>query len=164
MNQPEAEPHIAVGAEDEALLSKLGELARQADPVPDLVYELGHAAFALRRLDAELAELVADTALDPLAGVRSSDVATRLLTFEAGELVVEVEVSGAGADRVVLGQVVPAPPGRGTVRLEHRDGSSAGASLDGLGGFRFDAVPAGLVRLHVEAHGVAPVTTSWVRL
>ena len=78
---------------DQELLLRLGVLARAADPAPAEVLELGRAALSMRRLDAELAELVADSDA-ALAGVRGAGSTVRLLTFEAGELVVEAQVSG----------------------------------------------------------------------
>lgn len=154
-----------VGPDDEALLVRLGAVARTADPAPDLVRELGRAAFAMRRLDAELAELVADSAVDALAGVRATAVSGRLLTFESAGVTVEVEVSTAPSGGLTLvGQVVPAGDG-GLVRLEARDGQSRSVELGEVGTFRFDAVAPGVVRLHVEHDpGTAVVTTSWVPL
>ena len=76
--------------DDTALLLRLGAIAAEVDPVPDLVLEAGRAAFLLRRLDAELAELVADSATDR-AGVRGGD--DRLLSFEAGETSLELQVT-----------------------------------------------------------------------
>lgn len=153
-----------VGAADQALLLRLGEIARTADGAPDYVYELGRAAFTLRRLDTELADLVADSNLD-LAGVRSTMTEARLLSFEAGSLGVEVQVSLFGGAVVLLGQVVP-PPGLtgGTVRLELRDGATTSVDLDAEGGFRFAGVTADLVRFHVEVPGANAVTTTWVWL
>lgn len=149
--------------EDEAMLVRLGRIAEAVDPPPPLVYELGHAAFALRRLDAELAQLVADSAFET-AGVRGGGDA-RLLSFEGGDLALEVQVTPSGEHGEVLGQVVPPPRSTGgVVRLEMREGVSLSAQLDEVGGFRFDDVPLGLVRFHVELPDVAAVTTTWVSL
>lgn len=148
---------------DEAILARLGRVAEAVDPAPPLVYEMGHAAFAMRRVDAELAQLISDSAFET-AGVRG-EAQARLLSFEAGELVLEVQVTPTGDQAQVLGQVVP-PPGAsaGVVRLEVREGTSLSSPLDEVGGFRFDGAPLGLVRFHVELPDVAAVTTTWVSL
>jgi hypothetical protein len=151
---------------DRSLLLRLGRVARAADPAPDLVHELGRAAFALRRLDAELAELVADSALDAgqLAGVRGAGEA-RLLSFECDDVGVEVEVRDDAGGRVLVGQVIASQAGApASVRLETARGASASAPVDAVGGFRFDGVTAGPVRLHVERAGASVVTTSWVNV
>ncbi len=154
-----------LGLADQALLRRLGEIARTADGAPDHVYEAGRAALGLRRLDAELAELIADSNVE-LAGVRSTMTDARLLSFEAEGLGVEVQVSPFGAALVLLGQIVP-PPGLtgGHARLEARDGTTISVQLDADGGFRFAGVTADLVRIHVELNGAsAAVTTTWVWL
>ena len=48
--------------DDEDLLERLRAICEEVDPTPDLVIEMARAAFSLRRLDAELAELVLDSA------------------------------------------------------------------------------------------------------
>jgi len=157
MNQP-------LTAADQALLIRLGEVGRVVDPVPDHVLELGRAALALRDLDSDLAELVADSAVE-LAGVRSGGSETRLLTFAAGDLAIEVQVSPGSGRLSILGQVIPVPPtAGGVIRLEMRNGARAAANLDTLGEFRFGTVPDGLVRLRVELPGATAVTTTWVSL
>lgn len=155
----------SVNPDDEVMLARLGRIAETIDPPPPIVYEMGHAAFAMRHLDAELAQLVADSAFDT-AGVRGTGEA-RLLSFEAGEVALEVQVTSGAEDRgEILGQVVPPPSsgGGGLVRLEVRDGVALSAALDEVGGFRFDDVPLTLVRFHVQLPGVPAVTTTWVSL
>lgn len=149
-------------ASDRALLQELGRIAAQADPVPDIVYASARAAFALRDLDAELAHLVEDTTAG--SGVRSGATDTRLLSFEAAALEVEIEVSYAATGATILGQVVPVPAADATVRLFTSTGEVAFGPVDEFGAFRFDGVPQGLVRLQVEAPGAAGVTTPWVRV
>lgn len=152
--------------QDTQLLRRLGGIAQAADPVPPLTRELGRAAFTLRRLDselAELAELVDDSAVS-LAGVRSAGSDARLLTFHADELVVEAQVTGAGDRLVLLGQVMQVETPKATVRLEAADLSRADVELDDLGAFRFDGIPAGTVRLVVELPGGRSVATPWFSL
>lgn len=153
-----------LSAADEALLVHLGEVGRAVDPVPAHVLELGRAALALRDLDSELAELVADSAVE-MVGVRSASAETRLLSFEAGDLAIEVQVSSVGGRPTLLGQVVPVPAtAGGVIRLESQNAATATSDLDSLGDFRFDTVPDGLVRLRVELPGATAVTTTWIDL
>ena len=49
---------------EDAFEARLRRISGEAEPVPEHVLEAGRAAFALRDLDAELAELVADSAVD----------------------------------------------------------------------------------------------------
>lgn len=154
-------------ADDEQLLAWLGALAAVVDPEPEELRELGRAAFAVRRLDSELAELVSDSAL--LGGlVRSAGTGPRLLSFAAGELIIEVQVSEGPRGREVIGVVdglSEAAVGVGDARvdLETADARVLSAQLDELGRFTFDLAPAGLLRFRVVA-GQVDVTTAWVRL
>lgn len=150
--------------DDAQLIERLGTIARTVDPVPEMVSEMGMAVFGLLRLDAELAELVEDSDT-ALTGVRSGGSDVRLLTFEAGELVVEAQVTRAGGRHTVLGQVVvPLSTAGGTVRLEKPDSTAEDASLDKLGNFRFEGVPASTVRLRMELPGGRTVATTWFSL
>lgn len=149
--------------DDALLLQRLGVVAAVYDPIPAIVTELGRAAFGLRRLDDELAELVSDSDLG-LVGVRSGGSDVRLLTFEVGELVVEAQISGSGDRHTILGQLVLVSVPEGTVRLETASHTSSDAPLDVLGGFRFDDVRSGPVRLSTVLPGARPVSTSWFSL
>ncbi len=152
-------------ADDEQLLAWLGALAAVVDPEPVELRELGRAAFTVRRIDAELAELVSDSAL--LGGlVRSAGSGPRLLSFAAGDLVIELQVdeapAGLGALGVIDGLEQPVPADA-RVDLETADARVLSSPLDELGRFGFTTVPAGLVRARVVA-GELDVTTAWVRL
>lgn len=148
---------------DEELLHRLAVIARASDPVPATVTTLARAAFTLRRLDEEYAALVSDSDVE-LVGVRGAGTDARLLTFASAELVVEAQVSAAGRRCTVLGQVAaPSAPG-GSVRLELPSHRGEAVALDALGGFRFDDVPPGTVRLTVELPGVRTVSTAWFSL
>ena len=103
-------------ADDDELLARLAATLRGAQQPPADVDELARASFGLRDLDAQLAELVADSAVDVPAGVRSSPEAPRLLTFAAADAEVELQVMPARDGWAVLGQVVP--PGPALVRAE----------------------------------------------
>lgn len=147
---------------DEALLAELGRVVAQVDPPPELVLELGRAAFAMRSLDTELAQLIRDSELEALA-VRGTTTGPRLLSFEADGVSVELQVAEHGRSVDVMGQVSGADPGALAVRLEGPDGEVA-VDVDELGMFRATDLPAGLLRVHVLVEGERRVTTAWVTL
>jgi hypothetical protein len=146
--------------DDDDLMAALSGIAQTVDPVPAQVSELARAAFTLRRLDEELAELIEDSDLE-LAGVRSTVSEVRLLSFQAGEVVVEVQVSG-DSDLLLLGQVAGAGASAGRVRLETAGLDLMTTELDELGAFRFEGVRPGTLRLVVELSDGREVATRWV--
>jgi hypothetical protein len=145
----------------DTLLARLGQIADQLDPVPELTYRLAYASFQLRSLDSEIAELVEDSALrtDQLAGVRGDDA--RLLYYQASELGIELEVTSHGGRHAVLGQVV------GGADWEVRAETAAWTrpvAVDELGRFRLADLPAGPFRVRVQSPHRPTVTTNWVTL
>jgi hypothetical protein len=144
-------------AEDIGLLSAVGEMFDQVDPVPPEVVRAGYAAFIWRTVDAELAELAEDTRLAAAGSVRGTD--TRLLTFEAPSVNVVVEVTEIGDRRKLVGQLIPACSD--TLRIEHPAGATT-VSVDEQGLFSADALPAGPARVALTTPGGGSVITSWV--
>lgn len=149
---------------DDELVDELRALFDATDPVPGHAVATAEASFTWRTIDAELAELVADSAEAPLVGVRShvSPAGSRLLTFEGQGLLVEVEISPIGDSRRLLGQLVPPRPAEIEVRWP---GGSMVRSADEVGHFAAAAVPAGPVSLVCRFTGTGgPVATSWVTI
>ncbi|RKS80233.1 hypothetical protein CLV35_0656 [Motilibacter peucedani] len=151
-----------LGAADRALLGELGRVAAVADPVPPALIEACRALFALRDLDAELAQLVEDADLAG-AGVRGASTSTRLVGYQADGLAVELQVSYVGGRVSLLGQLVPGTGGE-RVRVDTPDGLGGEREVDELGCFRVDGLLPGLVRVRVERPGADPVSTSWMHL
>lgn len=153
---------------DEALTEALIAAVRRHDPVPPSVLEAARAAFAWRTIDADLAELEYDSLFDAptLVGVRGLP-GPRLVTFEAADVCVEVEVHEVGGLRRLIGQIVPPQPGIVTVR--YKDGN-AGVDADDLGRFQVPDVSAGPVSLQcrlapdADGPGERVVETEWVVL
>lgn len=143
---------------DESLLRRLGAIAEEADPVPGPVLEAARAALSMRRLDAELAELVHDSALEA-AGVRGPG--ERLLSFEAGGFCLELQVTPRGRRVDLLGQLDGLTATGAAVTVES-SGGPLEAAVDDQGTFRVRDVAAGRIRLHVTVRGRPAVTTSWV--
>jgi hypothetical protein len=153
-----------MNADDQDLLARLGAVAAAVDGPPDLAYELGRAALAWRDPDAEMAQLVADSETLS-AGVRGGPQDNRMLSFEADDLTIEVQVSVSRGQRSLIGQVLPEPSeGGGVVHAQTPTGSAPPAHLDTVGRFQVDAVPGDLLRLRIERPGGEPVTTVWVNL
>ena len=151
---------------DDELFDRLAATLRGAEEPPEHVVELARASFGLHRLDAERAELVADSALDATpAGVRDAGHGPRMLTFEAGDAEIEVQVSAAGdAGWQILGQVVPPSPA--AVRIEPADPalSAAETQADELGRFAARLTGGGSWRLVWRRQGLPPVVSPWVLL
>lgn len=153
--------------EHEQLVDELRELFLKVDPVPPLVTQAAKAALDWRRLDAELAELLADSALDaespaPTRGARAT---LRSMSFSAGRLTIDVEIHGEGADRIALGQL--SPPGRATIELQSADRAEpTTVESDNLGRFRTKLPATGSIRLRVatDPAGANWVETSWIPL
>jgi len=145
---------------DDEIVERLGRLVRQHDPVPDAVVASARQAFAARARFEDVAELVYDSATDEeLIGVRGGG---RQLSFTGRTLTIELEAL-AGRRRVV-GQVAPASGGEAAVR--HRGGEVL-ASIDALGRFSADGIPAGpvSVRCRVDTgQGEVVTETEWVLL
>lgn len=143
--------------EDAALLAELRALAAAADPVPPEAIAAARSAIAWRTMDAELAQLTADTSVEPnLAGVRGVDTPT-MLTFEAGEFIVEIEVIQDGKGRRLLGQLVPARPG--AVEVRH-GGGRVTVTADEVGRFAASDVASGPVSIRCQL-GTKVVETDW---
>jgi hypothetical protein len=151
---------------DDLLFDRLSATLRGAEEPPEHVVELARASFGLHRLDAELAELVADSALEATpAGVRDSGHGPRMLTFGAGDAEIEVQVSAAGeAGWQVVGQVVPPAPA--AVRIEPADPalSAADTEADELGRFAARLTGGGPWRLLWRRRGLPPVVSPWILL
>lgn len=146
-------------ADDERLLAELRRLATVLDPVPPDALAAARSAIAWRTMDAELAELTGDPVAGPrlAAGVRGAP-APALLSFEAGDFAVEVEVEVAdGGERRLLGQVVP--PAAGDVEVRH-GGEPVAVDVDALGRFSAPGIAAGPVSLRCRVGGRV-VETDW---
>lgn len=147
----------------DALEARLRGIVSHLDGVPPLVDEGARAAFGWRTIDADLAELMRDSA-DELAeaGVRGPGGA-RQLSFESPALGIELEVVETGPRvRRVEGQLLP--PGEATVMVERPDGEPAvSVRADELGRFVLDGLRAGVVRLHVLLRD-AQIAVPWTAI
>lgn len=147
--------------DEEEILDELRRIADTIDPVPSLVIESARATFALRRLDAELIELVRDSAEDPsrLATVRGvGDI--RMLSFEFQRLTVELQVTERDDLRDLVAHVSGVE--LATARLESESSRREVPVDDGV--LVIDRVAAGLVRLHLSTTDGQAYATSWISI
>lgn len=152
---------------DDELMALLGEAVAEEAAVSDRRRTAAKAAFTWRSVDAELAELLHDSALDAGAAVRSGPGEggePRTLSFGHSGLTLEIEVDG----EMLLGQVIGTGEAvsateRATVMLERPDAHALSAEADAGGFFRLEGVQSGTVRFVVEQGGWS-LTTPWVTL
>jgi hypothetical protein len=156
---------VDIEPDHDELEEMLRRLAAGREPVPPLLLQAAAAAFTWRDIDGELAELVFDSALagDEDMLVRGLQE-QRLVSFRAGGLTIDVEVTGTGSARAVLGQVIPAWRGAMDIR-----GAQAivTVEVDQLGRFQSGSLRAGpmSLRLSPAPGGPArPVVTEWVSI
>ncbi len=153
---------FAMDDEDADLLAELRDVVSHVDPVPPELLAAAEAGFIMRDLDAELAALTYDSVVDTdrMALVRGAP-ASRLLTFEAADVTVELEAVAVGARRRLVGQLVPAQSGR--VEVRHRGGVLA-ADVDDLGRFVTTDIEPGPVSIRCRVSGptdAVVVDTDW---
>ena len=138
-----------------ALERELRDAAARYDPLPAHLPEQARLALVWRTVDAELAELVFDSSeAGQVALVRGVDQ-PRLLTFDAGELSVEVEIAGGR----LVGQLVPAQPAE--IELQRRGGQPLAVPSDELGRFTVDVSGGGPLRLCCRRAAGRQVVTDW---
>jgi hypothetical protein len=146
-------------SDDERLLAALGDAVRAAEAVPPDFLAAAQAAYTWRDIDAELAALTYDSALEQdrePAGTRAQQAGLRALTFVSAHLSIELEVGRESC----LGQLVPAQPGR--VEVQVVTGEAMPVTVDEVGFFVVRPVPAGWFRLRCHTAEGADVVTGWV--
>jgi hypothetical protein len=151
---------------DDAMISELRGLVAEVDPVPSLVSAAAKAALGWRRLDADLAELLSDSALDTqgLALARGAGAPVRSVGFSTGALTIDVDVHVDADRRTLLGQL--SPPAAVTIEVQRADDDeTARTETDALGRFRVTVAAGRPVRLRVLTPRDGPaVETSWVSI
>ncbi|MCI3278098.1 hypothetical protein [Streptomyces cylindrosporus] len=136
------------------LEEELRQAAGILDPVPAELRQIAVEAFALHDLDARIAELTFDSVVDAIP-VRGAVDVPRMLTFHAGGVTVDVELTAQG----LMGQVLPPQ----SARIEVLRGPQAGAPLttDDMGRFTYGEPPAGPFALRLRT-GEGVLVTDWL--
>ena len=164
---PNYDAPVAADLAREAMLHRLAALVPGDGGTPAAAgagTAAATAATSWRPVDDDLALLVYDSRGDPdlLAAVRSTGTAPRQLTFQARQVLLELDVVD-GAPLQMTCQIVPAQAARLTIR--HRSGT-VDVGEDRHGFFHVPRLPAGPVSLRCVplAEGLEPVATSWLAL
>lgn len=144
--------------DDDQLLAGLGNAVRARQAVPDAFVEVGKGAYAWHHIDAELAQLTYDSKTHQTAAVRSETAPIRALGFTSAHLSMELEVT----EDCLLGQVIP--PRAGTLEAQTGAGASTETTVDEIGCFAVDPIPASPFRLRFRAADGTDVLTGWVTL
>lgn len=146
------------GEFDDGLLEEeLRQAAAILDPVPAELRRLAIEAYVLHDLDARLAELTFDSLVDAIP-IRGATDVPRMLTFVAGDLTVDVEVTAEG----LMGQVLPPQPAGIEVLSGPQALTPTILTADGMGRFTSDVPPTGPFALRLRAGGEV-VVTEWLR-
>jgi hypothetical protein len=93
--------------DDDPLMTDLRRVLEAVEPVSPRSLELARAAFDWRTMDAELAELVADSAIAGDRVAVRAEGQPRLVTFEHGDESIELEIHERGDGRLIVGQLDP---------------------------------------------------------
>ena len=145
---------------DDRLLEDLQSLLGRVERPPRPVIEAAKESYTWRTVDAELAALTSDSVLEEAVGVRGTQE-PRLLTFEARDLIIEIEVSVAGAERRLLGQLVPPRAAQIDLRQE---GATRTAQADVTGRFAVRNLLDRPLSLRCTFVDREPVHTEWVNI
>jgi len=131
------------------------------EPMPDGMVARAQDLYLWRAVDAELLELLVDSAADELVTVRDERL-QRFMAFGNDERGVHFECTHVGDGFVLEGTVVP--DGNYTVRAD-RPNSDVLAETDGHGSFRLARLDAGSTRLTIRAvDGETLMVTPWFML
>jgi hypothetical protein len=145
---------------DDDLIQRLRRIAAEAGPVPPPLLDAARAAFGLRDLDARVADLVRDSAVDmPETSLRGDG--PRLLSFEAGGAVVECEVTARGDRRDVIGQLIGAAADELRAQVPGNPDAAPDVSVSEQGVFTVRGLPAGPFRLRYLLSDGSTLVTSW---
>jgi hypothetical protein len=139
----------------EPTLRALGEAFTDEllDPIPERLTDAARQAFEWRLIDAQLAELLFDSASDELVGVRGSSTDRRSFRYGAGDAVIRVHLTDASLI------VMVEPPLSVACRVDSEDGSEEHRT-DELGELAIGAPPLPM-RLEVDLPG-GKVVTPWI--
>ncbi len=148
---------------DDELMERLRRIAATADPVPGAVMAAARAAFGLRDLDAQIAELVRDSAMDaPLTAVRATvarGAEARMLSYEAGGTTIECEVTARAGQRDVSGQL--SGGAASAVEAQVPGGPPVSVPVSAHGWFSVRGLPSGPFRLRCRMTNGTRIVTTW---
>lgn len=135
------------------LLVRIAAAFDDLPPIPSRLTTAAHEAFSWRQADAELAELLYDSAASELVGVRGTSTDRRSFRFGAGDFVIRVHLTEATL------VVMVEPPLSVACRVATEDGTTDHRT-DELGELAVDA-PELPMRLEVDLPSGTTVTP-WI--
>jgi hypothetical protein len=154
---------------DNSDIAHLRRIAHRVDPAPDSVHAAARAAIRTRDLNAELADLVADSAVmsgslafDMVRRDSAADAGARMLSFRGDGVQIELQVSDQGEPLALAGLITGAAPN--SCVLQHGSASERRLELDTLGRFLVTDVPLGPTRVRCQSVSGSWVNTRWVSL
>jgi hypothetical protein len=147
--------------DDDAVIARLREVARTADPEPPELAGTARAAFGLYRFDEELAQLLHDSAEETVEVRGSVDDEARLLSFGSDDVAADLEIAATDDGTSVVTGTVHGPVARAVLQTPE---DTQALELDEHGRFRVDGVTGAAVRVRMETEPGVTVVTPWVRL
>jgi hypothetical protein len=142
--------------------AELRAIFSHLDPVPELLDDAARSAFTWRTVDAELADLMRDSAEEEAGALVRSGRGPRQLSFESPRLGIELEVVATGPrERRLDGQLLP--PAAATVTVQRPGEDPLSVQADELGRFSLDGLKSGVMRLHVVLRGTQ-IAVPWTTI
>ena len=148
--------------DDDELERELKSAEQLLDPIPPRLLRDAMDIFGWRTIDAELAELVFDSADNQAAELVRGSGQPRLLTFQASDLSIELELTAGGPERRIAGRLVPARPADVEIRYGVLQRT---VTTDELGRFSVTSPGSGPVSLRFRPAGSTAswqVVTDWI--
>jgi hypothetical protein len=143
--------------DDDELMALLGDVLDAECAVPADTLTAAQAAFALRNVDEELADLLFDSADVPVqAGVRGPADDRRQVTYQSADLLIECEIGPS----TLVGQLLPPTPV--TLELMNSTGSRHPVDVDAHGRFVVPLPRPGPIRLRCRQGSQPDVLTPWL--
>ena len=130
------------------MLASFEDVFLAEEPIPDDLITLAQDCYTWRTVDAELLDLLIDSAETELAVVRDDDRLQRFVAFGNDEHGVHFECSPAPDGFTITGIIVPA--GTYDVRVD-RAGDGDETTTDELGAFIVGPLAPGSIRLTVTS-------------
>ena len=158
MNRERPPEDLGEGAADSVIRTVAAELDR-SDPPPEAVVAMAVNLYAWRNAEAELLDLLVDSAAQALPLARSEASPARVMAF--GDSTRGIHFECHQADGMITLQGAVQPPGVHSVVAE-RIGGLDSTSSDSFGLFELGPVHGGRIRLIVRSPaGADPFTTPW---
>lgn len=155
----EASPDWVATETERRMLEAFDDVFLADEPISDELIALAQDCYTWRTVDAELLDLLIDSAIDGLAVVRDDDRLQRFIAFGDEDRGVHFECAALDDDRFQLtGIVVPA--GIYSVRVD-RASADIETTTDDLGSFSLGPLVVGSIRLTIRPlDGTDPGTSA----